>query len=80
MVGAAEGAPTTRTLPVGLPSGGVPLGEMGPVTQMLSSTDLISGGMATWCTMLTEGQSAAGMYFCSLALGGRQQPGQPGFW
>ena len=77
MLGAVAFAP--RTLPVGLPSGGVPLGDVGE-TLMLSRMDLISGGMGTWCTTLTASQSAAPMYLYSLAAGGRQQPGQPGFW
>ena len=79
MVGAADWRPVPRTLPVGLPSGGVPLGEVGAAV-MLSSMDLMSGGMGTWCTVLTAGQSAAPMSLYSLGLGGRQQPGQPGFW
>lgn len=78
MPGAADCNAATRTLPVGLPKGGVPLGDAGG--QMPSSIVLISGGMGRWCTTLTAGQSAAPMYLYSVEVGGRQQPGQPGFW
>jgi hypothetical protein len=45
----------------------------------LSKRFLMSGGMGTEWTTLTECQSAAWMYRCSLGLGGRQHPGHPGF-
>jgi hypothetical protein len=60
----------------------------------LSSAVLTSDGMGTWCTTilirccagtretypptLTDRQSAGCMRRCSLAVGARQQPGQPG--
>lgn len=47
---------------------------------MLSRTVLISGGTAIWWTTETAGQSAGGINRTSeVVLGGRQQPGQPGF-
>lgn len=45
----------------------------------LSRIFLISGGMGTEWTTLTDGHAAAGIDRCSFKLGGRQHPGHPGF-
>lgn len=50
------------------------------IPRALSRSALISGGGGTLCTVITACQSAGGIKRASLALGGRQQPGQPGFW
>jgi len=49
-----------------------------PLVPRLSRAALMSGGMGTWCTILTDRQSAACIIRCSFAVGGRQHPGQPG--
>lgn len=43
----------------------------------LSSNAFTSGGMGMWWTRLTDRQSAGCIRRCSLAVGGRQQPGHP---
>lgn len=43
----------------------------------LSRAAFISGGIGTWCTILTDLQSAAWIRRCSCTVGGLQQPGQP---
>lgn len=54
-------------------------GDMGLLLRdKLSRMLLISGGIGTEWTTLTECQSAACTRRCSLGLGGRQHPGQPG--
>lgn len=49
-----------------------------PLVPRLSRAALMSGGIATWWTMLTDRQSAACIIRYSLGVGGRQHPGQPG--
>lgn len=53
------------------------LGLPVPRDERLSSAALTSDGMGTWCTRLTDRQSAGCMRRCSLGAGARQQPGQP---
>lgn len=45
----------------------------------LSRMVLISGGIGTEWTMLTDGQAAAGTNRCSFEVGARQHPGHPAF-
>jgi hypothetical protein len=52
--------------------------HVGVIILVRSRNALISGGICTWCTMLTACQAAGGIEANSLCVtGGLQQPGQP---
>ena len=65
----SEGGATGFLAPRRLAAG---VGNLG-----VSSIALISGGICTWCTILTARHTKTGMLVNSVCIGGLQQPGQP---
>ena len=64
-------------VPLMVPARPTAFGTGLPLVPRLSNAALMSAGIGTWCTTLTDLQSAGGISLCSAGVGALQQPGQP---